>query len=107
MFVASWNGEGIARGEGCILVENSLYFPPDSIRTGALVPGNGNSQCYWKGGEASYFDVHAAGKVNPGACARARCRGPSAARIHRRLGQLLAYRRCSTGIARGSGGSRP
>ena len=67
MFVANWNGEEIARSERCILVENSLYFPPDSIRAGALMPGNGSSQCYWKGGEASYFDVHAAGKVNPGA----------------------------------------
>lgn len=67
MFVASWNGEEIARSERCILVENSLYFPPDSIQPGTLSPGSGSSQCYWKGGAASYFNVHTAGKVNPGA----------------------------------------
>lgn len=52
MFIASWNGEEIARSEPCILVENSLYFPPHSIQPGALSLGNGSSQCYWKGGQA-------------------------------------------------------
>ncbi|WP_448140539.1 DUF427 domain-containing protein [Sphingopyxis fribergensis] len=67
MFVASWNGEEIARSRRCMLVENRLYFPPESIRSAALTPAGGSSQCYWKGGEASYFDVHAAGQINLGA----------------------------------------
>ncbi|UXC91101.1 DUF427 domain-containing protein [Sphingobium sp. RSMS] len=67
MFVARWNGEEIARSPHCILVENRLYFPPGSIRQGALRPAGGSSQCYWKGGEASYFDVLVAGAINPGA----------------------------------------
>jgi len=67
MFVATWNGDEIARSPHCILVENRLYFPPESVRPGALRPASGSSQCYWKGGAATYFDVLAGGEVNAGA----------------------------------------
>jgi uncharacterized protein (DUF427 family) len=67
VFEAIWNGEVIASSQNCILVENRLYFPPESIKPGALSPASGSSQCYWKGGEASYFDVLAGGKLNAGA----------------------------------------
>jgi uncharacterized protein (DUF427 family) len=67
MFVAMWNDEEIARSLKCIIVENRLYFPPESVRVGALRAASGSSQCYWKGGAASYFDVLAADKINPGA----------------------------------------
>lgn len=67
MTKAIWNGIVVAQSADVVLVENQAYFPPDSITADALQSSSAPStHCYWKG-DASYFDVHAAGEVNHGA----------------------------------------
>ncbi len=64
MFTARWNSVEIARSASCISVENTHYFPPDTVDCSCLTPGEGESVCEWKGGTARYFDIHADGQVN-------------------------------------------
>lgn len=63
---ASWNGLVLAESDQTVVVEGNHYFPPDSLRREHLAPSGTHSLCPWKG-RASYYDVTAAGAVNPAA----------------------------------------
>ncbi len=60
MMEAVLGGEVIARSEAMVVVEGNHYFPPDSVRHGALVKTRMKSLCPWKG-MATYFTVEAGG----------------------------------------------
>lgn len=63
---ATWNGAVIAESDDTVIVEGNHYFPPDSVRQEHVEPSDKRSTCPWKG-EASYYDVVAAGERNAGA----------------------------------------
>lgn len=63
---AVWNGETIAESEKCALVEGCYYFPPDDVDEEKLRSTRDRARCKRKG-TAHYFDVVAAGRVNPAA----------------------------------------
>lgn len=63
---AIWNGVTVAEGKETQVVDGYTYFPPTAIATNALVPSKHTTVCGWKG-TASYFDVHASGRVNENA----------------------------------------
>jgi uncharacterized protein (DUF427 family) len=46
---AVWNGLVIAESEEVIEIENSLYFPRESVRMDLLRPSTTNTRCPWKG----------------------------------------------------------
>ncbi|MBL4633226.1 MAG: DUF427 domain-containing protein [Kofleriaceae bacterium] len=67
MTQAIWNTELIAESDHVVLVENRVYFPPDSILRGRVRPAERpSSYCHWKG-DASYFDIVVDGEVNAAA----------------------------------------
>lgn len=62
---ASWNGETLAEAplDQCEVVEENIYFPPQSIKEGFFQKSGTNTVCPWKG-TASYYNVVVDGKVN-------------------------------------------
>ena len=58
---AIMNGTIIAESGETIVIENSHYFPPDSIKREFLRESTHRSTCPWKG-EAHYYDVVVEGK---------------------------------------------
>lgn len=60
---ATWNGAVIAESPETIVIEDSHYFPPDSVRSEYLKRSDTASTCPWKG-RTEYFDVIVAGQVN-------------------------------------------
>ena len=60
---ASWNGQVIAESDEFELVENNVYFPPDSVRREFLRESDKHTVCGWKG-TASYYDIVVDGQVN-------------------------------------------
>jgi uncharacterized protein (DUF427 family) len=60
---ATWHGATIAESDQTIVVEGNHYFPPDSITRAHFKESATHTTCGWKG-EASYYDVVAAGAVN-------------------------------------------
>lgn len=60
---ASWNNQIIAESEEFELVENNVYFPPDSVRQEFLRESEKHTVCGWKG-TASYYDIVVDGQVN-------------------------------------------
>jgi len=60
---AVWQGQIIAQSEDAIMVESNHYFPISSIKSNFFKPSNTTSHCPWKG-EASYFSIEVAGKLN-------------------------------------------
>ena len=60
---AVWNNAVLAESDETIVVEGNHYFPPDSIRGEFFSPSDTHTTCPWKG-EASYYDIVVAGKVN-------------------------------------------
>lgn len=62
---ATWNGAVIAEApaDAVEIVENNVYFPPETVRQQHLQPSQTNTTCAWKG-TASYYDVVVDGKVN-------------------------------------------
>ncbi len=63
---AVWSGAVIAESERSVVVDGYHYFPPNSVRAGALEPSVHRTVCSWKG-TASYFDVVVDGRRNPNA----------------------------------------
>lgn len=53
---ATWNGQVIAESDRTIVVEDSHYFPPDSVNREFLRESARRTTCPWKG-EAHYYDV--------------------------------------------------
>ena len=60
---ASWNGTVIAESDDIVRVDGNAYFPPDALVSDCFLPSSHRTVCGWKG-EAHYYDVVAAGKVN-------------------------------------------
>lgn len=53
---AVWRGVEIARSDRTVTIENSVYFPPESVRTDMLAESAFRTRCPWKG-EARYFSI--------------------------------------------------
>jgi uncharacterized protein (DUF427 family) len=60
---AVWNGAVLAESDATIIVEGNHYFPPEAIRREYFKPSSTHTTCPWKG-EASYYTIEVAGKVN-------------------------------------------
>jgi len=63
---AIMNETTIAESSDTIVIENSHYFPPDSIKREFLRESTHRSTCPWKG-EAHYYDVIVEGKESKNA----------------------------------------
>lgn len=63
---ATWNGKVIAESDKTIFIENSHYFPPDSVNREFLAASDHKSVCPWKG-KASYYDLTVSGEKSSGA----------------------------------------
>ena len=63
---AIWNNTVIAESDDTVVVEGNHYFPREAVRSEHLSPSDHHSRCHWKG-EASYYNVEAAGQTNPDA----------------------------------------
>ena len=63
MPTATWNGQTIAHSADTEIVENNIYFPPDSVRREFLRESEKHTVCGWKG-TASYYDIVVDGQVN-------------------------------------------
>jgi uncharacterized protein (DUF427 family) len=63
MAKATWNGAVLAESDRTEIVENNVYFPPDSVRRDHLRASATHSTCPWKG-LASYYDVVVGPEVN-------------------------------------------
>lgn len=60
---AIWNGKVIAETDDHEVVENNIYFPPDSINKKFFKESDHSSVCPWKG-TASYFHIEVDGEAN-------------------------------------------
>ncbi|HKZ00722.1 MAG TPA: DUF427 domain-containing protein [Pyrinomonadaceae bacterium] len=60
---AVWNNVTLAESENTIVVEGNHYFPPDKIHREFFKESDTHTTCPWKG-EASYYDIIAAGAAN-------------------------------------------
>ena len=64
---AFWNNAVIAETmDGCVVIEDNCYFPPDTVNKEYLVPSDHTTECPWKG-TARYYHVYANGKQNDNA----------------------------------------
>jgi uncharacterized protein (DUF427 family) len=63
---AIWNNTVIAESNDTIEVEKNQYFPPSAVKKEFFTPSDSHSTCPWKG-EASYFNIEVAGKINKNA----------------------------------------
>jgi len=53
---AVWNGVVIAESDEVIEIENSLYFPRESVRMDLLRASVTKTRCPWKG-QATYYSL--------------------------------------------------
>ncbi len=60
---AIFNGQVIAESDAFEIVENNVYFPPDTVRREYLRESEKHTVCSWKG-TASYYDIVVVGQVN-------------------------------------------
>ncbi len=60
---AIFNGQVIAESDAFEIVENNVYFPPDTVRREFLRESEKHTVCSWKG-TASYYDIVVDGQVN-------------------------------------------
>ncbi len=60
---AIFNGQVIAESDAFEIVENNVYFPPDTVRREFLRESEKHTVCGWKG-TASYYDIVVDGQVN-------------------------------------------
>ena len=60
---AKWNGVVIAETDNYEIVENNIYFPPESIKKEYFKESDTHSVCPWKG-TASYYTIVVNGKLN-------------------------------------------
>ena len=63
MAKAIFNKSLLATSDAFELVENNVYFPPDSVQREFLRPSDTRTHCPWKG-ECSYYDVVIGDTVN-------------------------------------------
>ena len=60
---AKWNGVVIAETDNYEIVENNIYFPPESIKKEYFKESDTHSVCPWKG-IANYYTIVVNGKLN-------------------------------------------
>ncbi|HUW36549.1 MAG TPA: DUF427 domain-containing protein [Rhodocyclaceae bacterium] len=60
---ALWNDVVIAQTERFETVEGNIYFPPEALDMRYFRPSGTHTTCPWKG-QASYYDVEVAGRIN-------------------------------------------
>jgi uncharacterized protein (DUF427 family) len=60
---AIWNNVVVAQTERFETVENTVYFPPESLDMQYFQPSSTLTTCSWKG-TASYYNVVVDGQVN-------------------------------------------
>lgn len=63
---ATWNNTVIAESEDIVTVEGNAYFPRASLKIEFTQTSDTKTSCHWKG-QASYFSLNVAGKMNPDA----------------------------------------
>lgn len=63
MAKATWNGAVLAESDTYEIVENNIYFPPESINRDLFRESEHQSVCPWKG-TASYYDIVVEGQTN-------------------------------------------
>jgi uncharacterized protein (DUF427 family) len=63
MAKASWKGAVVAESDRVEIVENNVYFPPNSVNRELLRESATHTTCPWKG-LASYYDVVVGDAVN-------------------------------------------
>lgn len=63
MTKAIWNNVVLAESNKCKIIEDSYYFPPNSIKKKYFRPSSTHTTCPWKG-QASYYDIVLNGEVN-------------------------------------------
>jgi uncharacterized protein (DUF427 family) len=81
---AIWNDRVIAESDDTVVVEGNHYFPVRSLRREFFRSSDQKSVCPWKG-EASYYDLEVAGRVNAGAAWYYAAPKPAAAEIKDRV----------------------
>ena len=60
---AKWNGVVISETDNYEIVENNIYFPPESIKKEYFKESDTHSVCPWKG-IANYYTIVVNGKLN-------------------------------------------
>jgi len=60
---AKWNDVVIAETDNYEIVENNIYFPPESIKKEYFKESDIHSVCPWKG-IANYYTIVVNGKLN-------------------------------------------
>lgn len=60
---AIWNNQVLAESDSYEVVENNIYFPPESINKEFFKQSSTHTTCVWKG-VASYFSIEVNGKTN-------------------------------------------
>jgi len=60
---AIWNNQVLAESDKTVIVESNYYFPPDSIDWEYFRDSDAKTYCPWKG-EARYYDIEVAGRIN-------------------------------------------
>ncbi len=63
MTKAIWNDVVIAETDNYEVVENNIYFPPESIKKEYFKESDTHSVCPWKG-TANYYTIVVNGKLN-------------------------------------------
>ena len=66
MAKAIWNGKVVAESDRFEVVEDNVYFPPDTLKREYFRDSDHTSVCPWKG-TASYYTLEIDGKTNPNA----------------------------------------
>lgn len=63
---AMWNGAVLAESDRYEVVEDNVYFPPESLRGEHFKPSPTTTRCWWKG-IAHYYTIVVGGDENPDA----------------------------------------
>lgn len=63
MAKAYWNNQILAESDTFEIVENNVYFPPESIKKEFFKPSSTHTTCAWKG-IASYYTIEVNGQTN-------------------------------------------
>ena len=66
MATAIWNGAVLAESDQCKIVEENVYFPPESVKWQYFDKGDRQYTCPWKG-ESRYYNIAVGGRTNENA----------------------------------------
>lgn len=63
MAKATWNGKVLAESDTYEIVENNVYFPPETVNKEFFKESETHTVCPWKG-TASYYHIEVDGETN-------------------------------------------